>query len=257
MPIDVEQVSDAQAEKLLQTDEGQFSDVKGIDIAPARLTKFISAFANTDGGDLYIGIAELDRDTKIREWRGFSNQEAANGHLQIFEELFPLGTDFQYEFLTCGSKSGVVLHAQVNKTRAIMVASNKIPYIRRGAQSLPLDTPEKLKRLEYAKGITSFETEIVPSSKEVITTSEVVKAFIADVVPTAEPEPWLKKQVLLRDDQPTVAGLLLFADEPQAIIPNTAVLRSIATRRKRVKDFVRFWSSPRRPSRAASTIRSS
>lgn len=40
-----------------------------------------------------------------------------------------------------------------------------------------------------------------------------------EVVPTSEPEPWLKKQRLIINDHPTVAGVLLFSEEPQAIIP--------------------------------------
>jgi hypothetical protein len=52
--------------------------------------------------------------------------------------------------------------------------------------------------------------------------SDVTTAFIKEVVPTAEP--WLRKQILLREDRPTVAGILLFADEPQAVLPNIAGL---------------------------------
>jgi len=38
------------------------------------------------------------------------------------------------------------------------------------------------------------------------------------VVPSAEPEAWLRKQGFLVDDRPTVAGLLLFSEEPQATL---------------------------------------
>ena len=91
--IAVEQISSEQAERVIHTEEGQFGDVKSIAIAPAKLTKAIPAFANSDGGDQYLGVDECDPD-KTRKWNGFSNQEAANGHLQIFEKLFPLGTDW-------------------------------------------------------------------------------------------------------------------------------------------------------------------
>ena len=75
--------------------------MKAIAITPAKLSHTISAFANTDGGDLYIGIGEqlLGGNAKKREWAGFPDVEAANGHLQAFERAFPLGKDFQYEFL--------------------------------------------------------------------------------------------------------------------------------------------------------------
>jgi ATP-dependent DNA helicase RecG len=91
MPIAIESISDAQADRLIRISEGQFSDVKAIEIAPAKLTKHISALANSDGGDLYIGIAEVnDAGVISREWAGFANEESANGHLQVFEQLFPL-----------------------------------------------------------------------------------------------------------------------------------------------------------------------
>lgn len=216
--IQLERISDEQAERILQIEESQFCDVKRIEVAPRDLTKHIAAFANSDGGDVYVGIGE-EGEAKIRFWAGFSDQEAANGHLQIFDKLFPLGTDFQYEFLRCESKAGVVLHIEIVKTQDIVRASNNMPYIRRGAQSLPIDTPDKLRRLEYVKGISSFETELTNVNKEMVTTSKVINDFITDVIPTAEPEAWLKKQSLLRSERPSVAGVLLFADEPQAALP--------------------------------------
>jgi len=218
MAITVEQLNVKQAAKIIATEENQFGDVKRVQIAPAQLSKAISAFANTDGGDLYIGISE-DGAAKTRGWNGFIDQEAANGHLQLFERLFPLGRDFQYEFLRVDSLPGLVLHVQINRTHAIMYASNDLPYIRRGAQSLPVDTPEALKRLRYAKGLTSFEDEATNTPIELMTESEITQEFINRVVPGAAPAVWLKKQSLIRDGKPTVAGVLLFTDEPQALLP--------------------------------------
>ena len=83
-----------------------------------------------------------------------------------------------------------MLHIQVNKTRGIVKASNAIPYIRRGAQDLPVQTPEEMRRLEYIKGVESFEVETMNFAKEVITETETIKRFIAEVVPTSTPEAW-------------------------------------------------------------------
>lgn len=214
MAFEISIITLDQAEKIRLVDEGQFADVKSRFIQPKELTNTISAFANADGGDLYIGIED-----KTRQWSGFQNAEAANGHLQIFEELFPLGNDFVYEFLKKDSTSGIVLHVQVNKTRNIVKASNGIPYLRRSAANLPQNTPEKLKRLALTKGVESFETETVQSALSIITESPVIKEFIKAVVPTTTPEKWLRKQNLIIDDKPTVAGVLLFAEEPQALLP--------------------------------------
>lgn len=214
----VEIITDQQSQKILATEEGQFADVKSADISPGKLTKNISAFANSDGGDLYIGITE-DGPDKVRGWKGFSNQEAANSHLQVVSDLFPLGGDVDFQFLRCDGRSGLILHIQINKTKQVVKASNKLPYFRRGAQSLPADTPELIRRLDYLKGISSFESEPLNVPAEMITDSDVVKQFVAEVVPKVAPKIWLKKQLLLQSEKPTVAGALLFADEPQAIIP--------------------------------------
>ena len=213
--LKINEINVQQGHRVRLLDENQFGDVKAKEILPSDLTTHISAFANADGGDLYIGIND-----KERLWQGFENVEAANAHLQVFGDLFPLGTDFQYEFLKCNGIifPGLVLHVQINKTRSVVFASNKIAYIRRGAQSLPINTPEKLKRLELSKGVVSFETEILNIPKETITESSIINRFILEVVPTTSPEPWLKKQLLLSDDRPTVAGVLIFDEEPQAAL---------------------------------------
>jgi ATP-dependent DNA helicase RecG len=211
--IHIEHLTDEQAERIRLIQESQFADVKAKEKSPKVLSEDISAFANADGGDLYIGITDTER-----LWNGFNNQEAANGFLQLFEELFPLGTYFHYEFMQCDSKKGLVLHVQILKTQSIFKASNKTPYIRRGAQSLPVLTPERYKLLEFTKGVTSFETELTNVPKETITDSPITKKFIQEVIPTTTPEPWLKKQRLLVDERPTVAGILLFAEEPQAVL---------------------------------------
>lgn len=225
MSIEVKRIDPSQAARLLlDADEGHFLDFKAKAVSPGKLSKIVSAFANADGGDFYVGIDE-DKIAKVFSWNGFSSPEDANGHIQLFEELFPLSDDFQYEFIKTEGQAGLVLHVNVLKTAKIIKASDGTPYIRRSAQSLPVRDPEALKRLSLDKGLSSFETETVNVDKGTITDSLTIVKFMIEIIPSAEPEPWLKKQQLLHSDQPTVAGVLLFADEPQAALPKRSGIK--------------------------------
>lgn len=216
--IDTVPISDAEVEKILSLVEGHFGDLKAIEIAPSKLTKCIAAFANAEGGELYVGIDE-DKDSGSRVWRGFRNPEDANGHIQVFERLFPLGEDCSYIFLENQEQHGYVLKIDVKKTREVKKASDDKVYVRRGPQSLPVDTAEGLVRLRHNKGLSSFETEPVNAKPDLITNSVEIIGFMMEVVPLSEPDAWLRKQHVIIDDKPTVAGLILFADEPQAVLP--------------------------------------
>jgi ATP-dependent DNA helicase RecG len=218
MPIDVNIITDAQLEQIFSYTEGHFSDLKAKEIKPPKLTKTISAFANADGGELYVGISEGTCGAP-HVWNGFTGPEDANAHLQVFEDLFPLGRDFSYTFLRHPAQPGYVLQVIVAKTKGIIKANDGLPYIRRGAQSLPVNTDAKLRLLERNKGLTTFEDEPVSTNLANVCNSETVIGFMLDVVPTSEPQAWLKKQELIKEDKPTVAAVVLFADLPQAILP--------------------------------------
>jgi ATP-dependent DNA helicase RecG len=41
----------------------------------------------------------------------------------------------------------------------------------------------------------------------------------SQVVPSSEPEAWLRKQELIKEEKPTVAAIVLFSDLPQAALP--------------------------------------
>lgn len=216
----VSTISSQATASLIQQEENHFRDFKSTDIQPAKLTRAISAFANADGGELLVGVED-----DPREVRGFASVEDANGHLQIFEKLFPLGHGYSYEFFHIEDGSNYVLRIEVEKSHDVVYASDRKAYLRRGAQNLPQSDDVSLNRLKQNKGVTSFETELVNVDLDVILKSGPTAKFIESVVPTTTANSWFIKQRLIRDGRPTVAGVVLFSDEPQACLPKRSGLK--------------------------------
>jgi ATP-dependent DNA helicase RecG len=133
--------------------------------------------------------------------------------------------DYQFLRAETGSATGLVLKVSVLKTPDVRSASDGTVYVRRGAQNLPV-TGEALRRLEYLKGVRSFEAHPVDAPVELVSDSLTITQFVMEVVPSIDAvEPWLRKQLLIREEKPTVAALLLFADEPQVALPKQSTVK--------------------------------
>ena len=71
MPVTLRNLTTQQYEALLAIEESHFVDLKGAEITPANLTKTASAFCNTSGGEVFVGIEEsVGLFGKQRKWNG-------------------------------------------------------------------------------------------------------------------------------------------------------------------------------------------
>lgn len=210
---------------IVKYEEGQLGDVKAIDISPSKLSETISALANADGGELWIGIDEDEK--KRRSWRGFETDEHANPHIQILDQILQLGEGYSFEFLEHPASEGLVLHLEIAKMRGIICATNGSAYIRRGAHNQPVTTDAMKRQLERNKGLVSFEEHITNAEANVITGSFITRYFMGNVVPSAKAEDYLRKERVIIEGKPTVAGVVLFADEPQAILPKRSGIKIV------------------------------
>lgn len=222
MPINTLAISDHKATALLEQEEGHFLDFKAKEIAPAKLTQTISALANAEGGDIYIGVSE---GANGFTWDGFENAEAANPFVLVFEKLFPLGDDFSYELLSCPNRPGLILHVSARRTARVMLASDGYAYLRRNAQKIRLDSEEAKRRLELDKGIYSFEAESVDVDLQLVSDSRVMANFLSATIPDRTAHEFLSMELLVRRDLPRVAAVLLFSDLPQAALPDRSSVK--------------------------------
>ena len=169
---DQKSIDFSEVERILSLEEGHFLDFKRREVGAAKLSEFISAFGNTLGGEILIGIGEV-ADKSKRFWNGFSRPEDANGIFQVIEKMTPLATHYSATILHCAREFGHVLQLVVPKTRDVLPSHDGTVFIRRNAQNLRVVTPEALERLRLDKGVTSFEDERVNIYPSTITNSTV------------------------------------------------------------------------------------
>jgi ATP-dependent DNA helicase RecG len=222
----VNSITTEQRNWIVKYEEGQLGDVKAIDILPSKMSETISAFANADGGELWIGIDEDEK--KRRSWRGFQRIEDANAHIEILDKIMHLGQGYSFDFLSHQTSSGLVLHIEVGKIPSqIIYATGGKAYVRRAGHNQEVNTDAMKRQLERNKGIISFEATPINTDPNIIINSIATRTFMNNLVPSAKAEEWLKKQQTILDEKPTVAGVILFADEPQAILPKRSGIKII------------------------------
>lgn len=88
---------------------------------------------------------------------------------------------------------------------------------------MPQISAEQLTLLRRIKGVSSYEDETVQAPVDEVTNSTTVLHFMLEIIPSAEPAPWLRKQRLIENGKPTVACVVLFAEEPQIYLPKAAI----------------------------------
>jgi ATP-dependent DNA helicase RecG len=217
--------------RILLLEEGHFQDLKAKEIAAAKVAVHATAFANSAGGEIYIGVDEVSGTE--RSWRGFNSVEEANGIAQTLHEVFQGNDLISLQFLRGAGVAGFVMHLVIEKSREIVTATDGDIYVRLSAQKLPvrLSSHEEVERLKLDKGLASYEDMPIDSVPlDLITDSLTATEFMIESVPVSEAEPWLRSQRLIIGDNPTVAGVLLYCDEPQAILPKRSAIKILRYR---------------------------
>lgn len=210
--------------------EDHFYDRKAAAIKGAKVQKIAVAFANADGGEIYIGIADdKDEPDPTKRWNGAANIEDYNQHIQALTEVQP-ALPMEITFLKVDSKTAYILKVQIEKSQAVHKTADGTVYERKGAQSLPVSDPARITALSFAKGAVSYEDYSVDGAvAEDIVDSPRIREFLLDYSPSSDPlELSLNKNLLDRKSfKPKVAGLLLFAVDPASEMPKKCSVKII------------------------------
>lgn len=208
--------------KLITRQEGHFYDKKAKEITGKKIQKIACAFANADGGDFILGIKDdKDETDPARRWSGFERKEEFNFVFQNLMEVKP-SVPYVATFLESAVDTSLALQITVEKSEKVHYTADNTVYVRISAQSIPLNDPQKIQELSFAKGETSYEDLIYKDGRaEDIFESLELQRFLQDYSPHSDAIDFTINQSLVDREtyEPKIAGLLLFNDNPVAILP--------------------------------------
>lgn len=200
---------------LAERNEGQLFDRKSHKIAPAKLSHTMSSFANADGGDLLVGME--DDGT----WSGFQKMEDANPILTVAADHMR-AEFYSLEFIENPDDKTYGLLFSIDRHPVVVNSTSGNTYQRNGAQDRAL-SGEPLEALKRSKGESRYELTKTTATAGELSNSETMIDFMLNGAVWAEPDDFLRKNLLVNDGFGTIAATLLFADLPQAHLPNSAV----------------------------------
>ncbi|MBQ9988068.1 MAG: putative DNA binding domain-containing protein [Erysipelotrichales bacterium] len=213
---------------MINEHENKYFDRKSAKIKPADLSVLVTAFANSDGGTIVIGISD-----KTRELEGINafGEEKINEFIAIPKNGCKPMPSYDYEFLNITNSKGELdrllllhIHSSIDQ---IIRTSNDSTYLRIADKTKELKG-EDLRNLEYAKSTRHYEDEInrdaTISDLDETLVNEYKEKLDALHLPT---EQVLKARAFMKTvdgkDYLTNAAVLLFSRNVSQFYPNCRV----------------------------------
>lgn len=211
-----------------ETRQCEFKRVSGKMVGKALET--VCAFANTDGGTLVLGMADLkDFQGEARLFGVEENPEAVDElQRKLLTEFLPALDAVRMHRLPCTlhngpgkGQAGYLLLVQVGRSSGVHSIVNSGTYIRLDAGNRPMSAMEATD-LSYRRGVRSASSEPVPVSLDRLQT-DAWRRFLAARGPLTGRFSDQLLRIGLAEEvsgmvQPRRAAVLLFADEPGSLL---------------------------------------
>ena len=203
--------------------ENQYFDRKSARKDDKEIAKHISAFANSAGGKLVIGIEDDGEVT------GFKRDGARD--IENFERAAlttctptPIVRKDRIHVVNSSGENDLILVLDIEALTRHSVArsSDDEVFLRQNDRSVRLNR-EQVLALEYDKGQRVFEDELVEDSSLDDVDHEVLDRYKEILGTDAPDEQVLRSRRFMRDGRLTVAGALLFAQDPSVMMPQARV----------------------------------
>lgn len=223
------QLSTPEAADLISRRESHFFDFKSSRSKGSTIEKIAVALANAEGGEFVVGIEDpkLGSDL-VDRWKGFESEEDGNGIFQSLALHADPPVPYSAEWLSISDDQdlGLVCRIHILKSPDVHKTSGGKVYVRRNAQNLEISGAE-VADLALSKGTRSYEDKYVESyGFDRLSTAPALVEFLASFSPRTEPLDFAMSQELVSDDgRVTVAGALLYSENPSATVPRRCAVR--------------------------------
>jgi ATP-dependent DNA helicase RecG len=221
-------ITEAEALDILARTEGQFWDDKSARSGGAKIQKLGCSMANADGGEFGVGIEDRKEASGIDRWQGFAEEEDGNYiHQSLVQECTP-GVPYALEWLHVEGQEerGLVALVNVYKSASVHQTAAGVTWVRRGAQDLEL-TGQRITDLALSKGSRSYEDQMLERyTAEQLAAESELKMFLDSYSPATASDDFVTKQRLADSDgHASVAGAVLYAEIPAAVVPKKCAIK--------------------------------
>lgn len=215
------------SQELLDKREDDFYDRKSENVNLKDIAKIMTAFANSSGGMVAIGITN-NQFTGINKLKN----EKINDFLQIGIDQCKPVLKYESKFVniinTSGQDDEILLLSVGPSVSTLYTLQNDEAFIRVGDETKKL-TYQMRKDLEYEKDIRRFESEGVPEclledlNKELLENYKTLHDFHNHNIWKLLYSKGLAKRNEKKEYEITVAGVLCLAENPTIFFPNARV----------------------------------
>jgi ATP-dependent DNA helicase RecG len=227
----VRRISEAEALDILARTEGQFWDDKSAKSATGaggKVAKLGCALANAEGGEFAVGIEDRMQAAGIDRWKGFAEEQDGNFIHQALAQQASPGVPYSIEWLQIEGHEakGIVALVSAYKSASVHKTAAGEVWLRRGAQDHRLNNQETTD-LHLSKGSRSYEDQMLQKyTAEQLAGEPELASFLSSYSPVTASADFVHKQRLVDgEDHASVAGAVLYAELPAAVVPKKCTIK--------------------------------